>query len=371
MRHKPKRALPLGYLGAVKIGRQYSAEKIWKLIEDMGSEEENVRVGAVTEFAKHHVDIAESLDEKDEAKMDALIEKAIQEALRDQEKILAQLVRINDRRILNFWTHTPVAPAAVKATARKALQSFPQIKRAPVPRKYTSAAVKEVVVRLQSPNRQERVAAAVRVLNNYHPIAREIGQMPDMNITQINKQLVQVVERNLHAVLVQLGQQRMKRGLNFVIWSKVFSGSTRKKAQNLARMLFGYKPAAPARQEAPVKPLKEESLAARLVQEWVVQLKGPDREKRVEIAIQILDKHQEVATAVSQMPGITISEINQVLVRMIERNLEQILGELKRRRMDNVLYFIANSHLFNRKIQLEAMGVFRILRNLRKSEGKR
>src|SRR3989344_3622584 len=233
MRHKPKRALPLGYLGAVKIGRQYSAEKIWKLIEDMGSEEENVRVGAVTEFAKHHVDIAESLDEKDEAKMDALIENAIQEALRDQEKILAQLVRINDRRILNFWTHTPVAPTAVKATARKALQSFPQIKRAPAPRKYTSAAIKEVVVRLQSPNRQERVAAAVDMLQNHHPIAREIGQMPDMNITQINKQLVQVVERNLHALLVQLDQRRMKRGLEFVVNSSIFSMSTRRKARNL------------------------------------------------------------------------------------------------------------------------------------------
>lgn len=390
---RKRKRLRLG-IGVSKVGLSYFIDSTMYIWENLGSDVEEVRIVAALDFAENSKDIAKATASIKDISTAQIMQKVMDVLRKNEEKVIEKILKEKKRKTLTFLANAHTAPKKIRETAKALLAKLPktkaktdrtpgykapeykapEIKHAMV---FTPVQVKRLVAQLTSVDVGKRVHAAVHALKNHHAIVKTVAKMPDLNVTQFNKAVVQVVENNYEAILQQLRKAGMKPALDFLAKSHLFSRRIHQEAQKLIGALveFGSPTSKPAR--APVRTRKEplhkapehkveQELTAARVQRLVSQLHSPDKKKRVHAAVHILDKHHEIAKIVSCIAGLTISQVNQRLANVVERNLEETLKILEQQKMQEALYFMSRSHIFSWRLRRKAMGIFRFIRGFKR-----
>jgi len=411
---KKKKTGPPEEKMAIIVGKAYTIEDIQKLISSLTNVEAYVQVRAIAEFAENQAAISDAAAKAPDISGTDITEKVIEAAKRNEDEMLKRFEEEKRINALNFLADSSSVPPKIAERAEKILEKMPaeehrepEIKKeveAPSLEKkpYSPKQVKALISNMESTVKEIRVASAIKFFKDYAKLTPTIAKMPLLTVTAVTQKAVKIITKMPDDVLNRMFRKKMLPELVFLASLSQIPMSIRKSAMELVNKLKAELPSAAALRPIPFKeepkeperpaaaaekkpaPPKKEKKAAPPQKEaptpktltvWEIKamMRGLDLSsaRAVLEAMKFLKNYDQVVKVVSKEPMLSVTEVTQKAVKVVEKNLPAILKKLKKAKDVRTLKFLAESSKFSTKTRKRAGSVLKMLQKPPDKEKKR
>jgi hypothetical protein len=373
-REKEKKGPPAKKKVAIAIGKPYTVEELQKLIAALASDELEVEMGAVAEFAENHARISAGAAKAPDISETKMVEQLIEVVLKNQEKMLNRFEKERRNKVLLFLARSSSIPPKLRDKAAAVLKrlGLEEEKKAvePIATKdlYTPKQVQSLVARLKSRVKETRIAAAIEFIKNYARIAPTVSKMPLLTVTAVTEKALKAIKENPDLVLGVMVKRKMLKELEFLSSLSQIPPPLAERAKKAADKLRPRisRPVVAEEKPAVVREKTEKfgtpkQYSPLQLEALLSGLDSVDRVRATRTAVEFLKSYSIIADAISKAPMLTVTDVTKKAVKVIEANLNDVLKELEKGKDMAALEFLAESSKFSDETRKRARVVLKIL----------
>ncbi|MBD3210662.1 hypothetical protein GF318_04750 [Candidatus Micrarchaeota archaeon] len=246
----------------------YGIEEAKALARNMESKARRLRIAAAVKFIKDYPRITPTVAKAPMMTVTSVTEKAIVIIKENTDKVLDMMAKKRMLPALLFLASLAQVPMQIRKKAEKTAERLkaelpePRLHKVEAPEAEVEAPqpepmeVREEEPAMETPAPQamtiwdvkammrgldvrsaRAVLAAMKFLQNYDQVTKEISKAPMLTVTEVTKKVADIVETNRTKILKKLKEAKDVNTINFLANSSKFSKETRKQATLLLKRM--------------------------------------------------------------------------------------------------------------------------------------